>query len=133
MKVHGRCHCGEIAYEADVDPSRTSICHCTDCQMLSGSAYRAAVLADRDKFSITRGHPKIYVKTGESGNKRAQAFCSNCGTPVYSADAVDPAVYNLRIGCLDQRADLSPKKQIWCASALPWSSNITAVETFDRQ
>ena len=133
MKVHGRCHCGEIAYEADVDASRAGICHCTDCQMLSGSAYRVSVIADRDAFTITRGHPKTYVKTAESGNKRVHAFCGNCGTPVYSCALTDPAIYALRVGCLDQRAELAPKRQIWCSSAVPWSSNITQVETFDRQ
>ena len=133
MKVHGRCHCGEIAYEADVDPARTGICHCTDCQMFSGSAYRVSVLADRDAFSITRGHPKIYVKTAESGNKRAHAFCVNCGTPVYSAAVNDPPHYSLRVGCLDQRAELAPKRQIWCSSAVPWSSNIASIERSEGQ
>ena len=40
MKVHGTCHCGQITFEAEVDPDRASICHCTDCQILSGSPYR---------------------------------------------------------------------------------------------
>ena len=134
MKVHGRCHCGEIAYEADVDPQRTGICHCVDCQMLSGSAYRASVTVDRDAFSITRGHPKVYVKTtAESGNRRAQAFCGNCGSPVYSANVVDPPTYTLRLGCIDQRANLPPKRQIWCSSALPWSTDLSAVQKFEHQ
>ena len=37
MKIEGGCHCGYIAYEAEVDPERVLICHCTDCQTLSGS------------------------------------------------------------------------------------------------
>jgi len=28
MKVEGRCHCGKIAYEAEVDPTAVQICHC---------------------------------------------------------------------------------------------------------
>ena len=32
MKIDGGCHCGAITYEAEVDPEKTSICHCTDCQ-----------------------------------------------------------------------------------------------------
>ncbi|HET9046453.1 MAG TPA: GFA family protein, partial [Casimicrobiaceae bacterium] len=32
MHVQGRCHCGEIAYEAEIDPAGVSVCHCTDCQ-----------------------------------------------------------------------------------------------------
>ena len=33
MKVHGSCHCGQITYEADVDPERVGLCNCTDCQV----------------------------------------------------------------------------------------------------
>src|ERR1700730_6936527 len=40
MKIDGRCHCGEITFEAEVDPDALHICHCTDCQTLSGSAFR---------------------------------------------------------------------------------------------
>jgi hypothetical protein len=45
MKIDGHCHCGRITFEAEVDPNTITICHCTDCQMLTGSAFRANVLA----------------------------------------------------------------------------------------
>jgi len=35
MKIEGRRHCGYITYEADIDPDKILICHCTDCQALS--------------------------------------------------------------------------------------------------
>jgi hypothetical protein len=34
MKIDGRCHCGYIAYEAEIDPENVLVCHCTDCQTL---------------------------------------------------------------------------------------------------
>jgi hypothetical protein len=43
MKIDGRCHCGNVSYEAEIDPEKVMICHCTDCQMLSGSAFRTVV------------------------------------------------------------------------------------------
>ena len=43
MKVTGRCHCGELAFNAIVDPEKTMICHCTDCQVLSATAFRTVV------------------------------------------------------------------------------------------
>ena len=43
MQVHGSCHCGAIEFEAAVDPTRVTICHCTACQNLTGSAYRVTV------------------------------------------------------------------------------------------
>jgi len=44
MKIDGHCHCGQITFEAEVDPNSVMICHCTDCQRLSGSAGVLAAL-----------------------------------------------------------------------------------------
>ena len=43
MTVTGAYHCGQITYEAEVDPERSGICHCTDCQILTGSAFRVSI------------------------------------------------------------------------------------------
>jgi len=59
MKIEGACHCGNIAYQAEVDPNAIGICHCTDCQTLTGSAYRANIPATADSFVLLKGQPKI--------------------------------------------------------------------------
>ncbi len=74
MKIDGGCHCGYITYSAEIDPEDVGICHCTDCQTLTGTAFRTSVRATKEAFHID-GQPKIYIKTAESGAKRAQAFC----------------------------------------------------------
>lgn len=133
MIVHGACHCGAIAYEAEIDPARAVICHCVDCQTLSGAAFRASVPARVDDFRLLRGTPKIYVKTAESGNRRAQAFCGDCGSPLYAADAVDAKAYNLRIGVMAERAALPPQREIWCEAALPWARDMLALPKLEKQ
>jgi len=127
MKVDGRCHCGQITYEAIVDPKKVRLCHCTDCQMLTGSVYRVTVPAPRKTFVLRSGEPRIYVKTADSGTKRAHAFCPKCGTPIYSAAVSDPPTYSLRVGCLAQRRELRPTRQQWCRSALAWAMNLEGV------
>ncbi len=134
MHVHGRCHCGNIAYEAKVDPARVSICNCTDCQMLTGSAYRVSLPVPREDFRLLRGTPHGYTKIGTSGARRVHTFCPDCGTPVYSCAAgEDPPAFSLRIGCLDERADLPPQRQIWCDSAVSWSRDVREVPGLGRQ
>jgi hypothetical protein len=133
MKVHGSCHCGAVAYEAEVDPARASVCHCLDCQKLSGAPFRASVPAQAADFRLLRGAPKAYVKTAESGNQRAQVFCGDCGTPIYSADAVGARTYTLRIGPMEERDQLPPLRQIWCESALLWSRDLLALPKVDKQ
>ncbi len=133
MKVEGGCHCGAIAYEAEVDPEAARICHCTDCQTLTGSAFRVNVAAPAGAFRLIRGTPKIYIKTADSGAKRAHAFCADCGGPVYAAAPENTTSYSLRVGALKQRALIGkPKQQIFCSSALPWSMNIEAVAKSER-
>jgi len=133
MIVHGTCHCGAIAYEAEVDPARATVCHCIDCQKLSGAAFRASVPTRVEDFRLLKGAPKIYVKTAESGNRRAQVFCADCSSPLYSADAVGAKVYMLRIGVMAERASLTPQREIWCESALPWTRELLPLPKAEKQ
>ena len=127
MHIEGGCHCGYIKYEAEVDPEAVSICHCTDCQTLTGSAFRVTVPARKEGFKLLTGQPKIYVKTAESGTQRAHGFCPDCGTPIYATAVTDPQVYGIRVGTTRQRAALPPKRQGWCHSALDWAMNFEAL------
>src|SRR5689334_6053529 len=134
MKIDGGCHCGFIAYEAEADPEMTGICHCTDCQTLSGSAFRSVVPTRQGSFKLRSGEPKIYVKTAESGTERQQAFCPNCGTPIYST-TVDqgPKVHSIRVGTLRQRNEFAPKLQYWFRSAQHWTDDLGSIPKNEKQ
>jgi hypothetical protein len=103
MKVSGGCHCGYITYEAEVDPDTVRVCHCTDCQKLTGTAFRTNIASLPGTFVLRSGTPKIYIKTAESGSKRAHGFCPECGTPIYAASPEpNPSTYALRVGAIEQ-------------------------------
>jgi hypothetical protein len=134
MKVDGGCHCGRIRYEAEIDPAKVVICHCTDCQTLSGTAFRTVVPTNEGTFVLRAGEPRIYVKVGESGNQRAQAFCADCGTPIYSAPPGDNAtVFGLRVGTIRQRDQLVPGDQYWFRSAQRWLRDLSAIKRTEKQ
>ena len=133
MKVHGTCHCGAIAWEGEADPAKVSVCHCGDCQRLSGAAIRASVPVKTEDFVLLRGEPTLYVKTAESGvPQRPQKACTR-RLPLYSADAENPKSFNLRVGALAERADLPPHRQIWCEAALPWTAELLDVPGTAKQ
>ena len=104
MKIDGVCHRGYITYVAEVDPDKAGLCHCTDCQTLSGSAFRMSVPATKDAFSLPQRTTEDYIKTA-GGAKRAQAFFPECGTAIYAAAPTDPQVFNIRLGTARQRAE----------------------------
>ena len=134
MRIDGRCHCGYITYEAEIDPEKVMICHCTDCQTLSGSAFRTVVFTRENTFKLLSGELKIYVKTGESGTQRPQSFCPECGTPIYSSTMGEgPKVHVIRVGTVRQRDQLIPKLQLWCRSSQQWLSGLSSIPKSEKQ
>ena len=70
MHIDGQCHCGQITYEAQVDPEAVSVCHCTDCQTLTGSPFRVTAICSKADVRLTSGTPKVYGKRGDNGRMR---------------------------------------------------------------
>ena len=134
MDVNGACHCGDIAFEARIDPRWVGICHCTDCQIFSGSAFRTSVLVPGDEFRLTRGTPANYEKTAQSGALRNLAFCKRCGTHLYGmSTGPGGSRYSVRVGVLAQRAEIAPAVQVWCQSELSWLPELQELRRVEQQ
>ena len=134
MHVDGSCHCGAIRFRAQIDPNRVGVCHCTDCQVFSGSAFRTSVLVPAADFELLAGEPAVYVKTAESGNSRSLCFCGVCGTHLWGeTGGQGGGVRSVRVGTLAQRADLAPRVQVWCRSSLPWLGQLDEATRFETQ
>ncbi len=134
MKIDGACLCGKITYEAEIDPDRVAICHCSDCQVNSGSAYGGVASVADGQFRLISGNLKEYEKVAESGRIRHLSFCPNCGTRINARTKNDPtAFFGLRVGTIRQRAELTPKVQVWCGSSLPWVSDLSVILQRDAQ
>jgi hypothetical protein len=126
MKIDGGCHCGQIKFRAVVDPDQVLICHCTDCQTISGSAYRTVAPTKEGTFEIISGELKKYEKTAEDGSIRIQSFCPECGTPIYSSPPEGtPGFFGIRVGAIKQRDQLAPKSQYWVRSSQLWTQDLS--------
>ena len=132
MRIDGSCHCGAITFRAEADQEKARICHCSDCQKLSGSAFRTVVPVAEKDFELLSGNPKIYIKTADSGNRRVQAFCENCGSPIYATSAEDGArTFGIRLGTVTQRDRFVPRRQYWARSVLHWLESLNETEKVD--
>ncbi len=129
MKIDGGCHCGNVKYEAEVDPEGALLCHCTDCQKMSSAPYRFVLPTKEENLKMLANLPKGYVKTAESGNQRIQAFCPECGTHIYATSMGEAGkrMFSLRMGTVTQRDEIKPGSQKWCRSAQDWAFNIESL------
>jgi hypothetical protein len=124
MHIDGQCHCGRVTYEAEIDPEKVSVCHCTDCQSLTGSPYRVTVICSAAQVRSTGKPCKVYAKTGDNGLARFQHFCGECGSPLFTSGEGGPDDWGIRWGSIRQRSDLRPVRQIWCRSAARWVNDL---------
>jgi hypothetical protein len=121
VKIDGGCHCGWPTFEAFVDRDNVKVCHCTDCQKLSASAFRAVIASKETDSKLLNNKPKDYIKTTDNGTLRIQAFCPECGSHIYatSIDNIGNRIFNIRLGSVVQKDQFQRRKQVWCRSALP--------------
>jgi hypothetical protein len=77
MKIDGACHCGYIRVEGEADPEKTTVCHCTDCQASTGSAFRVNKARQRRKLPARFLTPSLAAAMLQ----RTMIFCdATCGT-----------------------------------------------------
>ncbi len=76
----------------------------------------------------------LAIGIADSGNQRAQTFCPECGSPIYSGSPGDnPKNVGIRIGTCRQRDALRPTTRYWCGSAQVWSEDISALPKIEAQ
>jgi hypothetical protein len=116
----GGCLCGRVRYESAGAPLFSLLCHCRDCQRQSGSAHVAAMRVPALGFRITRGDPKVYVRTSDAGNEVTHTFCGDCGAPLFIRVSARPDIVGLRVGSLDDPSGFRPEAHVFAKSAQPW-------------
>jgi hypothetical protein len=96
-----------------------TVCHCGQCRKAQG--YASAVAPALAKgFQIVRGAALIRDYESSPGKKRA--FCSVCGSPLYSKRDADPSALRLRLGSLDAAPPaLTVEAHIFTAGAPTWA------------
>ena len=135
MKIDGACFCGKLAYEADIDENLVGICHCRDCQVFSGSAYRMSAMTAPHNFRVTQGEPRYFDKLADSGKTRRMVFCDTCGSHLASIPLPGDEAGNfvsIRVATAHQYHQLKPSVELYCASRVPWLSDQPGTVAFER-
>lgn len=130
MELTGRCFCGAIRWEANVDENFVGICHCRDCQVFGGGAFRTVGVADVSQFRFSSGTPRQYAKVGDSGSRRVMQFCGECGTHLCSLPDAAEGFVSIRVATSDQFAGLRPSLEIYCDSRVPWLQPVEGAQQF---
>ena len=120
--IVGGCLCNGVRFEYHGEIEEISMCHCSMCRKAQGSAYVAISPIDSAKFRITKGQELL--KEYRAVPHKARVFCSNCGSPLYSARDDLPDVKRLRVGTIETPIQCKIAYHIYVDSRAEWE-NIT--------
>jgi hypothetical protein len=121
-KLDGSCLCGKVTYSSDAEPVAQAVCHCTDCQRQTGTAFSVIVGVPSDAMQIEGADNLGSFTTVGTDTKQEvrRSFCRECGSPIMSeADAL-PGITFIKAGTLHDTSWLEPQLQVWTGSAQPW-------------
>jgi hypothetical protein len=116
----GGCRCGAVRYAVSAEPMAVMDCHCRDCQYASGGACTTAVVVPAGAFALTKGTPRRFSVTGDSGREIVRGFCETCGSPLFS-EPPGKVMVVVKAGSLDDPSWLQVRGAIYTKSAQPWA------------
>ena len=119
LPLTGGCLCGACRYELSAAPYFAYVCHCTDCQTQSGSAFNMSMPAPRAALKITKGAPAVFLRPMPGGRISEVNFCGACGSRLFALS--NPEVAVVRPGTLDDASWVFPAVQNFVRSAHPWA------------
>ena len=127
-----RCACGQVCYKIIGEPLFTYVCHCSDCQRTTGSAFVIHTVIIEDDLGIEDETKATTLPTG-SGAGYDPHLCTNCGTFIWCRyHFAAKCVIVIRSGTLDDTKLVKPQAHVFGRSKLPWMTLSTNVPVFEE-
>jgi hypothetical protein len=114
----GGCLCGGVRYQLTEPPVGASYCHCTRCQRRTGTAAAPSARVAPGSLRIVAGEE--LVKVFEPPGGFGKAFCSTCGSALWSVDPDSGEPAGVRLGSFDSDPGVRPTFRTFTAYAACW-------------
>jgi hypothetical protein len=114
----GGCLCGGVRFEVDEPPISASYCHCTRCQRRTGTAASANVRLVPGSLRVVAGAD--LVRTYDPVDGALKAFCSACGSALWSQHPENPDIRAVRMSAFDEDPGVRPSVRQYVAYAAAW-------------
>ncbi|MEQ8746256.1 GFA family protein [Pyruvatibacter sp.] len=118
IPLKGGCQCGAVRYTISGPPVVFYLCHCTECQKQTSSAFGESLRVNLGDFTI-EGPTKVFLRPISKGGHQTCTFCDACGTRLTHQRPGYGDKLNVKAGTLDDTSWLVPAGHIWVASKQP--------------
>ena len=116
----GGCLCAAVRYRVTEAPLSCYVCHCTDCQRRTGSAFAISLFVRRSAIELLNGTTSPYAARLADGRSKHGQYCAQCATRLWGEPAKAPHIAVVQTGTLDSADQFRPIAHIWTRSAQSW-------------
>ncbi|QDS69823.1 hypothetical protein FKW77_010527 [Venturia effusa] len=122
--VSGSCLCQFIRYTIEGTDKGAVLCHCSNCQKATGSAFANNHRFTRAQITITQGGDiiKAYKDSNTlTGNTLTRWFCGDCGSPIYLENEKFKGLVILYSGCIEgDLGQVQPSGELFAHNRRKW-------------
>ncbi|MGA9796381.1 MAG: GFA family protein [Rhizomicrobium sp.] len=126
------CFCSAVKFRLTSVPMFVHCCHCTDCQVQTGSAFAINAIIERDRVEILEGAPVVVTLPTDSGRPHDVTKCAQCQTALWSDYGRRGVMVFVRVATLARPHAIVPDVHIFTRSKLPWVGLPAGVRQFEE-
>lgn len=129
-KISGSCLCEKVSFECNNSFEQFYLCHCIQCQKITGSAHASNLFTQPTNISWLQGQ-ELVKRFNVPGRTISNAFCTECGSGVPYLSSSGKALI-IPAGCLDGLPNIEPQNNIFYAEKAQWYDKAICAKPFDK-
>ena len=118
IKHHGSCLCKGVQFTLEGALAPIQVCHCSQCRRAQGGPFATNIPVDVTELSFSSGQELL--QRYESSPGKTRAFCSVCGSPIFSERSSLPGVVRIRAGLLAEPVQTGLECHSYVDSKASW-------------
>ncbi|MGI8428100.1 MAG: GFA family protein [Solirubrobacteraceae bacterium] len=119
LPLTGGCVCGAVRFAVDRPLGPAGWCHCTRCRRRTGAHASPQARAQPGSFRLSQGQDVVREWEPPTGGF-VKAFCSVCGSHLYSRNPAEAEHVAVRLGAFDADPGVRPSYHQRVETAAVW-------------
>ncbi|KAF2099223.1 hypothetical protein NA57DRAFT_76452 [Rhizodiscina lignyota] len=120
------CLCGAVQLSVTGNDKGAVVCHCSNCQRASGSAFLHNYRFTSADLKFTKGEELVREyedKETKTGNTLYRHFCEKCGSPLYLKNSAFPGLVVLHCGTMEAEGP-QPSMELFPENKYAWIGDV---------
>lgn len=117
-KIRGACLCGQVRFSLQNQFSAFYLCHCTQCQKITGSAHASNLFTQVDNIDWLSGM-ELIKRFDDPARDFSKAFCMCCGAGLPFITKSGRALL-VPAGCLTGEPNIAVNNNIFWEERATW-------------